>query len=168
MSLTQKRLRELLKYDPETGLFYWRPRPSQTRAWNTRYAGTIAGTVRPDNGYVKIGLEKRNYKAHRLAWLYMAGAWPAHDVDHKNGDRADNRWSNLRAATRTFNNANSSVRSDSTIGLKGVVRCRDRFHARLTFQGTKYHLGAFDTPEEAHAAYCAKAKEVFGEFARAA
>lgn len=161
--LTQARLQELLTYDPQTGLFHWKvangPRVK---------AGAVAGT-RNHQGYRRIQLDGLIYAAHRLAFLYMEGAFPPDMVDHINGVRDDNRWCNLRHATRSENNANAKLRRDSTTGAKGVYKRRSgRFSARVRYQGQEYALGTFDTIVEASAAYERAANDAFGEYARAA
>src|SRR5262245_53364654 len=117
--LTQEQLRAALHYDPQTGIFTWRWRATAMQRTNTWRAGKPAGCVRPD-GYIKIVIDYRPYMAHRLAFLYMTGAWPVGEPDHKNGIPADNRWRNLRPATKSQNNANSKLRSNSTSGHKGI------------------------------------------------
>jgi hypothetical protein len=100
--LTAERLRELLDYDPETGRFIWRK--DHPTAKHIK-AGSVAGT-KNGRGYWVIGVAGAKYVAHRLAWLYVTGEWPAHLVDHENGDRLDNRFANLREATDSQNNFN--------------------------------------------------------------
>jgi hypothetical protein len=96
----------------------------------------------------------------------VTGEWPTGLIDHQNGDGTDNRWANLRLATSSLNAANSRRRSDNTSGFKGVSRCRGaRWRASIQLNGKFKHLGHFDTPEEAHAVYCAAAANYFGEFA---
>lgn len=161
MKLTAERLRELLHYNPETGVFTW------LEARRCGRTGKNAGTLKP-NGYVEIEIEQRSYKAHRLAFLYMTGEWPDADVDHKNRRRADNRWTELRPASRAENLANSGPRRNNTSGFKGVSKRADtgRWRAQFRVGGKSVALGSFDTPEEAHQAYMAAAREHFGEFAR--
>jgi hypothetical protein len=108
--------------------------------------------------------------AHRLAYLYMLGEWPTDDIDHANGISSDNRWANLRPATRSQNLANKGKSPFNTSGFKGVSFCKttDRWRAQIEVRGTPVHIGRYDTPEEAHAAYIEAAREYFGEFARAA
>ncbi|MCC6776684.1 MAG: HNH endonuclease [Hyphomicrobiales bacterium] len=159
-----KRLRELLHYDPKTGIFTWKVTIN-----NKTRAGAAAG-CRDGHAYHLIGVDGRLYVAHRLAWLWMTGAWPEADIDHRNLDKKDNRWSNLRAATRSGNMANTGARADNTSGLKGVTwdKHRNKWLAQIRVNGKNKFLGRFECLEAAHAAYVAKAKEMFGEFARAA
>lgn len=147
--MTQSELKALLHYDPETGVFAWLPRPRIR-------GGKVAGNVSPD-GYWRIGLGGRPSKlflAHRLAWLYMTGEWPRLDIDHINGDKTDNRWSNLRDVTRSVNLQNQRrARSDSTSGLLGAHKNGRGWSARIYVDGVKRHLGTFATAAEAHAHY---------------
>lgn len=168
---TQQILHTLFDYDPDTGLLTWKRRAGligKALAWNVRYPGTIAG--RPTNfGYVMIGVFGVDYLAHRLIWVWMYGENPSADIDHINSQRNDNRISNLRAATRSQNHQNR-INKPGKILPKGVFcppRCR-RYLAAIGARSKKQELGWFDTPEEAHAAYLAAAKEKYGEFARAA
>lgn len=158
--LTAERLRSLLDYDPATGVFLWR-----VRRGPSALAGSIAGHIIA-GGYRLIGVDGTEYYAHRLAWLYVHGAWPTGHIDHQNVTPGDDRISNLREATRSQNLANRPAQSNNTSGLKGVSFHKGAGRWRATIQH-KY-LGLFDTAEEAHAAYRAAASRVFGEFARAA
>jgi len=104
-----------------------------------------------------------------VAWLIHFGQWPERQVDHINGDHADNRISNLRLATGTQNQANKGLQRNNTTGFKGVGYRPDRgFFAIIKKDRKSHYLGQFNTAEEAHAAYCAAAKRLFGEFARTA
>lgn len=156
--LTAERLRELLIYDPETGDFLRRI------ARRGHRVGTKAGSVHKTLGYVYVCVDGVDYLGHRLAWLYMTGEWPADEIDHERRDPGNNRWGNLRTATSSLNKANSKCRSDSTTGFKGVEENSGTFVAYIRIDKKRVRLGRFDTPEEAHAVYVAKAKEVFGEF----
>src|SRR5687768_4110898 len=124
--LTAERLRELLDYDPDTGVFRWKTRPVRAeylrtdRAWNSRFAGRPAGTL--VKGYVCILIYRRSYRAHRLAWLYVHGEWPRNELDHEHGNRADNRIEKLRSATRGQNMQNRKPNSNNTSGYPGVIR----------------------------------------------
>jgi hypothetical protein len=129
-------------------------------------AGKPAGSTRM--GYVSVAIHGRHFRAHRLIWKLQTGEDPgANEVDHINLDRRDNRWSNLRLATVQQNRANCRRKSRSDLP-KGVKKNKGRFGARVTWDGVVHWLGTFDTPEEAHAAYCAKATELHGHFHRAA
>lgn len=158
--LTADRLRELLNYDPETGVFTWRVRRSPTCL-----KGSVAGAINQVSGYRQIGFDGQDYTAHRLAWLYTKREWPLGEIDHKNRVRDDNRIDNLRDATHSNNSANRLKQSNNTSGLKGVSYHKAAKRWRATIR--KEHLGLFDTREAAHAAYCHAAQAAFGEFARA-
>lgn len=152
--------RHFLGYDAESGAMTWIRRPG-----NRRRIGSAAGR-RNRLGYLNIGLLGKPYQAHRIAWFLMTGEQPPDVIDHIDGDPTNNRWSNLRAATRALNNAN---RRKTRAGLKGVALLpHGRFQAQIKASGVNHYLGSFDTEEEAHQAYIAKAEELFGTFARAA
>ena len=163
--LSADRLRKLLHYDPETGVFV---RVVAGRGRSSR-VGDVAGTRRAD-GYLRLCVGGNVYRSHRLAWLYMTGAWPENEVDHINNDPSDNRWSNLRAATRSQNEANKRARLGKEIGLKGVYfhKQTQKWRARIEICGKRESLGYFDCPAAAHLAYVIAAEMHFGEFARAA
>lgn len=163
--LTQATLHELLSYNPRTGVFVWR-----VNRMGSARAGDVAGSVkgRDGNFYLHIGIAPRTYQAHRLAFLYMTGAWPSGSVDHKDGNGLNNRWSNIRVASVSLNAANAKMPSTNTSGFKGVTFHKQvgRWQAQIKKNGQSIYLGLFDRPEDAHAAYVDKAKEIFGEFAR--
>lgn len=146
---TAAELAAVLAYDPETGLFTWKcDRPGGVKA------GTTAGTVNRINGYRCIGIKGRDYYAHRLAWLFSSGDWPSGRIDHINGDKADNRLCNLRNANHSLNAQNlRRAHRDTVTGLLGAYRARGRYESRLSVNGKTHHLGYFDSPDEAHAAY---------------
>jgi hypothetical protein len=161
--LTAERLRDLLHYDPDTGVWSWLVR--QGRAC----VGATAGWVRAD-GYRQIRVDGRAYRAHRLAFLYMTGRWPPRLVDHKNVVPGDDRWCNLRPATESQNQHNRGRAATNTSGLKGASFSKHtrKWLAQIAVRGVRKYLGYFDTPEEAHAAYVAASQQHHGEFARAA
>jgi hypothetical protein len=160
--LTQERLKELYTFDQDTGHFRYLSK-SRTRR---RGVGAVAGSLSKQMGYVLVGVDGPQYLAHRLAWLYMTGAWPDAEVDHIDGNRANNAWSNLRLASRSQNIANSGLRVTNTTGFKGVFKARKKFNAKITVNYKSVNLGNFDTKEEASAAYKRAAQAAFGEFAR--
>lgn len=153
MSPTFEEVAAVFQYDSMTGIV----------SRNGDESGYIMGA-----GYRLLSLRNRRIYAHRVAWLLMTGVWPTVEIDHANGDKSDNRWCNLRLATRQQNARNQSITSRNTSGYKGVS-----FHARVgrwravieTDQGHR-HLGYFDTKEAASIAYREAATEHFGQFAK--
>lgn len=147
-NLTAERLRELLSYDPETGVFMWR------QAGRKRVIGRTAGSL-DGSGYRLIRLDGTLYRANRLAWLHTHGCWPDGHVDHINGVTGDDRLANLRDVTRSVNAQNMRrANSKSTTGLLGVSVVKGRYYtARIGVEGRPRHIGTFSTPEAAHAAY---------------
>ena len=115
--LSQKTLKKYLKYDPETGLFTWLVKRNSFRS--KVKPGAVAGNPQVA-GYIELGLLGKRYLVHRLAFLYMDGKMPPNEVDHINHDRADNRWINLRHATRIENGRNIRMRDSNTSGITGV------------------------------------------------
>jgi hypothetical protein len=152
-NLTAERLRELLAYDPETGVF--------TRRSNGRVTGH-----RDRKGYLRIGIDRRSHGAHRLAFLYMTNAWPIDQVDHINHQKADNRWANLRSATNAQNHANVDTRKTGGTGFRGVWLHRNKYRVRIQHNGRKLNLGSYATPEEASAVYQEAVRRLFGTYAR--
>lgn len=165
--LTADELREFLVYNSETGEFFWRESSClRHRVWFGKRAGS------PHNrGYRQTSFRGKRYTEHRLAWLYMTGKWPSHQIDHINGQRSDNRFSNLREATQAENSANMKRKKKS--GLKGAYKqpCAGEgeiWMSQIVVNGKMIYLGRFRTEELAHAAYAEAAKKYFGEFARPA
>lgn len=150
--------RELLDYDPTTGVLRWR------RHMNPRArAGKEAGVIQ-DGRYRRIGIRGRYYMAHRLAWLIVTGEWPAHEVDHINGSCADNRWSNLRDATCAENKRNTIHRNRSGLIGAGYHAGKGQYRATIRVDGGRRFLGWFDAAEDAHAAYVLASKTYHKEF----
>ncbi len=162
-------LRALLSYDTESGLLTWRPRPDAAKDWNTKYALTEAGSVKA-NGYRSISLNKRDFLVHRIVFKMMTGRDPEAEVDHRDGNPANNRWANLREADRAQNAQNCPTKRNNRLGFKGVVfhPQSGKYRASIQAGGVTHRLGLFDLPEDAHAAYREAAKRLHGEFARAA
>ncbi len=122
-----------------------------------------AGTKDKD-GYLEIKIGQKRYKAHRLAWLYVYGHFPKAQIDHVNGDVADNRIANLREATNSENNCNRGPLSRNRLGLKGVRKHGNRFQALICKNGKQTLIGSFETKEEANHAYRNAARTLHGDF----
>lgn len=179
MDLTPQKIRELLDYDPLTGMLTWRTRPLRSgleridKGWNTRLAGRPAGMT-DRNGHIWVTVEMlgrpfRKYSAHRLAWAHYHDEWPTtEDVDHINGNPSDNRMINLRPASTTENVRNQRRRIDNTSGHKGISWSKKskKWYAYINVDKRMIALGLFASKEEAIAVRRAAAKQFFGEFAR--
>lgn len=156
-----KSLRELIEYSPETGEFRWAKNRRGCRV------GDICGRISV-HGYREICVSGRLYRANRLAFLYMTGAWPIAEIDHINRNKSDDRWSNLRQASRSQNMANVGLRADNTSSFPGVVwdKQRSKWRAQIRIGGRKVNLGRFPTFEEAKLVVQAAAKSQWQEFAQ--
>ncbi len=150
-----------LQYDPETGLF------TRIEPVRGHRVGQVAGYLRPD-GYIDIRCGGRLRRAHRLAWLFMTGVYPRQEIDHINGDPADNRWCNLRLATSAQNKHNSRVHKDNRTGVKGVTwdKSRNKYMAQICVNRKNKGLGRFVTVAEAAEAYRLASLELHGEYSR--
>jgi hypothetical protein len=158
--LSQAELKQYVDYDPSSGVF------TRLRSAGGHPVGEIMGG--PDlYGYILIGIKGKRYKAHRLAFLYMSGSFPTGDVDHINRNPADNRWANLREATRQQNVANGGARRNNKCGLRGVCYSAKGWKAQIKVNGRNSHIGYFKTALAAHDAYLVAAKTHFGDFAAA-
>jgi len=146
----------LVSYDAETGVFT----NKVTRNPRAK-VGAVAGYVNT-LGYVVVQLLGRKYHAHRLAWLYTHGVWPANQIDHINRNPTDNKLCNLRDVTREINTQNAGLRVDSPYGMRGVTkhRCSNKYRARIQANKKAVLLGLFDTVQEAAAAYAAAAAKL--------
>lgn len=140
-TLTQEELKQILSYDKDTGEFTW-----LVRTAHKIYVGDTAGYLR-DNGYIIIVIKNKNYRAHRLAWLYVNGKFPKDFIDHINGIKNDNRICNLREATSQQNHFNKNVKGYSFDAKKG------KYHAYIGKDGKRTNLGYFKTEAEAKAVY---------------
>ena len=154
--LTQTRLRELLHYDPDTGIFTSRTKRGRFRA------GTAMGTLGV-KGRIQLHIDHKKHFAHRLAWLYVEGVWPSHEIDHINGVPTDNRISNLREATTKQNGENRGKQRNNTSGYKGVTWSNksQKWQAQICHNGTRKYLGVFVDPKAAHRTYLAAAEGLF-------
>jgi len=154
-------LSDAFSYDKDTGRL----------TWKIIFPGRTAGNIVPQNGYAKsyvnLSIEKIGFKAHRVIWVLMTGSRPPRGmhIDHIDGDATNNRWDNLRLCEPKQNARNSRKPKNNTVGFKGVARSLNKFRAYICVDRRQIHLGAFDTPEEAHAAYKAAALKHFCEYA---
>lgn len=150
-----ERLRELLAYDPLTGVLTWRV----SRVGRVR-AGDAVQCKRPD-GYIKVCVDQVQMRAHRAAWAIHHGEWPAGEIDHINGDRADNRIANLRDLPRGLNQQNvRAAQTNNRSGYLGVCLVHGKWRAGVSHGGRFIQVGKYDSPEEAHEAYVQKKREL--------
>ena len=154
-SLTAERVREVLRYDPDTGLFVWLA---------GQRAGRVAGCDNGD-GYIFIRVDRHRLYAHRLAFFYMTGEWPSGVVDHKDRRPQNNTFTNLRVASHRENLFNRGATKANKCGLKGVSRHRRMWRATIKYSGKQIHLGMFITKENAAEAYVSAARRFHGAFA---
>ena len=138
------RVQELLDYDPATGEFYWRESRGRMRA------GAVAGHIRPD-GYIQLAVDQKLYKAHRIAWFYVHGYFPEHQIDHIDRDPANNKIENLREVSRTCNMRNCGNRTDNTSGVKGVswAKRTGNWYAQIRVNNRSFNLGHYDDFDDA-------------------
>lgn len=157
--LTQERLKQLLHYNPETGVFVWRVDKGRAKA------GSVAGTL--SRGYVRIKIDNGLYFAHRLAWLHTHGVLPNQYLDHINQNRSDNRMANLRDATSLDNNRNTRSRSGSSSRWLGVMwyKRNKKWGTQIRVNGKQKYFGLFECESTAAMVYNEAALEHFGEFA---
>lgn len=147
--ISQGVVKSLLQYDPDTGIFTWLPRDCQ----GFNRAGKPVGhkfSSRNGKQYVTIGVDGRQYLAHRLAFVYMEGYMPD-EVDHEDGDSLNNKWLNLKDADHTSNMRNTKLREDNSSGQSGVTfnKRLGKWNARINVGGYRKHLGYFDDKQEA-------------------
>ena len=158
MTLTVDRLREVLAYDAESGVFRWKITLS-----NRAVAGSIAGVI---ERYVRIQIDGRPYYAQRLAWLWTHGEWPPKGIDHRNRKRTNNAIGNLREADKQQNAANAKTPTHNTSGRVGVYwyKSRAKWRAGITIEGRQKSLGYFDRFEDAVKTRSIAERRYFGEF----
>lgn len=146
--LTAELARTLFAYDPLTGVITRRITTGQRAK-----AGSQVNCI--CDGYVVVKVDGKSYRVHRIAWLMVTGSWPRADIDHRDGRRSNNRWSNLRDVPRSMNaqNQRKATASNRSSGLLGVTAYRKRWVAQISANKRLRHLGVFDTPAAAHAAY---------------
>lgn len=157
-------LLRILAYDPCTGVFVWK-----IHAGRSAKPGCLAGSPN-DCGYLFITYKRIKYRAHRLAWFYMTGDWPSQIIDHRDLNRGNNSFLNLRIANIVQNNCNRLALASNKLGVKGVSvdprRGAKPFRACISIADKTKHLGYFATVEHAADAYAKAAYDLHGEFAR--
>lgn len=160
-------IRSILRYEPDTGDFYWRYRDDAPATWNGRFAGQKVTNKHP-NGRLRIGINYKAYLASRIAWVYMTGKWPLCHIDHEDTDKSNNRWLNLREADFVKNGQNTRRLPTNTSGLKGVSwhKSAEKWRATIVIDGKAIHLGASECRATTYFMYVIAANEHFGEFAR--
>ncbi|HEV8035974.1 HNH endonuclease signature motif containing protein [Yoonia sp.] len=150
-------LRQLLRYEPQTGKLFWKPRNRvwfddlrAFRVWNTRYAGKEAFTSK-SQGYFQTNMRGCVLRAHQVIWSIVNGAKPTGEIDHINGIRLDNRLHNLRDVSRAENTRNKKIVTNNTSGVTGVgwMRSHKKWRATINHKGRTKHLGLFDSFEDA-------------------
>lgn len=154
-------VRAALSYDPVTGILRWRVSSGSATA------GKVAGSkITDQDPYSSVKIDGKRFGCHRVAWVIMTGVWPKHLVDHRNRNKGDNRWENLREATGTLNNMNSRLNSRNRSGYRGVHYCntRKKWIARICTNRKQRDVGQFATKEEAARAYQAEAARRYGDF----
>jgi hypothetical protein len=152
--MTPERLKELVHYCPDTGIFTW----AKTRR-GCRLGDTVG--CRMKHGYIGIRLDDTLYLAHRLVWLYVHGNWPADQIDHIDGNRANNKLANLREVTNMENAQNTrNPRPNNKSGFLGVRKENSKWLAEIKVNYKPTRIGLFDTPEEAHQAYILTKREL--------
>ena len=158
-------IKTYLDYDPNTGVMVW----VNVSPYHREKNGSVAGCTTPNRhgkSYHVISLNGRKHKRSRLAFAWMTGRWPVHQIDHINGDSTDDRWENLREATPTQNAWNHHRRSKkSTLPMGVRSNPSGRFSARIAVNKRMVQVGTFDTPEQAGAAYLEARRQYYGQFA---
>lgn len=156
---TQEELKEYLYYDPKSGEFHWIKIPLKSSRRVGDRAGSTDGTV----GYHTIKFKQKCYRRSRLAWFYMTGKWPTMSIDHKDNNRSNDRWENLRLATRQEQLFNQRLRTGKTTP-KWSAKEGKKFRAKMHFKGEYINLGLYLTAEEAHEVAAKYARTLHGNF----
>lgn len=155
-NITPELCRQLLRYEPETGKLFWLPRPREmfatvggSKMWHTRFCGREAFTAKNGKGYHQGGIFYRIIDAHLVIWAIVNGEWPTLHIDHVNGDKADNRWRNLREVTNAENLKNKPLYKNNSSGHSGIYREGGKWSARMFANGTTIRLGNFNNLADA-------------------
>jgi len=161
MKIAVEELKTKFRYEPETGHIYW-VEPGKGKI-KKKPAGTKMST-----GYIGVLIKGKRYLAHRIAWALHHGAWPDDQIDHINGDKTDNKISNLREATNSQNGKNYGFNCANTSGVKGVSWCKDteKWRAVIRSEGKARNLGRYDNLEDAVLARKKAEQQYFGEWGR--
>ena len=161
VTLTAERLREVLRYEPDTGRWTWL-QSIAARAQKGNRAGSLTTNGR------QISIDGCRFKSSRLAWFYMTGVWPSVHIDHRDLDNSNDRWSNLREATNAENGRNARKHKNNTSGLKGVTldTMTQQWRAQIMVDRKQVYLGLFDCPAAAHLTYVVASAKLHGEFGR--
>ena len=159
-TLCAEEVRALFDYDPETGVLSWKERASS----NT-WAGKPAAS-HEKHGYYGVRIAGRAYRVHRIIWLHYYGEIPTQHIDHIDCNKSNNSIENLRQCTRSQNLANVDWKRPNSTGFRGVTKVGKKYRAKIHCQGKYICLGLHDSPHNAHVAYKAAAKSLFGKFAR--
>jgi hypothetical protein len=152
---TPEELHKFLRYDPGTGLLYWRHRADRAAKWNTRYAGTLALNNTSTYGYRTGCINKIAVRAHRVVWAMVHGKWPEKEIDHINGNRADNRIENLRLVSAKENRKNAQIYNSNTSGVTGVHKIirngnwNGCWRAVINIDGKQVFIGNFANKKDA-------------------
>jgi hypothetical protein len=159
--ISPENVRELFDYDVCTGFLNWKVKPAKCIV-----VGDRAGIFKKRHGYRHLRYKYKDFLEHRVIWLWCNGSWPEHQIDHINGNRTDNRISNLRQATNAQNGWNA-ISKKKNGGLKGAYfkKQTNRWQSTIRHNGSVHYLGCFLTEEEAHAAYAQAATRLHGEYA---
>jgi len=160
---SSERIRDLFNYDPDTGVLTWKMASS---VYGERFVGKVAGSTNRE-GYRTVKIDRCKYQVSWVVWIYVTGKEPENEIDHKNLNRGDDRFDNLRESTRSQNCSNKSVFfKKNRYGFRGVKKNWNKFSAVICVDQKEHCLGVYDTPEDAARAYDVAAIERFGQFAR--
>lgn len=171
---TAEQIASLIAYEPNTGILTWRYRSlasfsgneRECRRWNARHAGKNAISCLSSTGHLTGTISKKHYKAHRVAWAIYYGEWPDADIDHQNGDPADNRISNLRLASKAQNAQNKGKKSNALSSFKGVSKIGGKWKSAINSDKQRTYIGIFDDELTAAVAYDLFTPVMHGDFAR--